>query len=133
MLSVYRAAGSGEGGAEVNLTIQFPYRLRSCANLREHWAAKARRAKAERYMMALRLRGLPIPSFPVIVTLSWIHPRRADSDNVASAFKAVRDGVADWLGVDDGDESKVVWVYRQEVGQYAVRIEIKPRRARRTS
>jgi hypothetical protein len=33
-----------------------------------------------------------------------------DSDGLAIAFKAVRDGVADWLGVDDGHES-LTWRY----------------------
>lgn len=35
-----------------------------------------------------------------------------------------RDGIADALGVDDGDESKVTWSYAQERGDYGVRVKI---------
>jgi hypothetical protein len=35
-----------------------------------------------------------------------------DSDNLAGALKAVRDGVADWLGIDDRDP-RVAWVCDQ--------------------
>jgi hypothetical protein len=60
----------------------------------------------------------------VVVRLTRIGPRKLDSDNVAGACKATRDGVADWLGVDDGDESRVRWVYAQERGAYGVRVEV---------
>jgi hypothetical protein len=49
-----------------------------------------------------------------------------DGDNLQSAFKATRDGVADWLGVDDGDP-RLDWQYRQRKGAakvYAVEIEV---------
>ena len=41
-------------------------------------------------------------------------PRKLDDDNLASAFKAIRDEVAKQLGVDDGGD-RVEWVYRQNV------------------
>jgi hypothetical protein len=49
-----------------------------------------------------------------------------DGDNLQSGFKAVRDGVADWLGVDDGN-GLVDWQYVQrsgKAGEYAVEIEV---------
>jgi len=49
--------------------------------------------------------------------------RRMDSDGVASALKAVRDGIADALGIDDGN-SRITWIYGQERGEYSVRVEI---------
>jgi hypothetical protein len=63
---------------------------------------------------------------PVTVVLTRIAPRRLDGDNLQSGFKAVRDGVADWLGVDDGS-SLVDWQYFQrsgKAGEYAVEIEV---------
>jgi hypothetical protein len=49
-----------------------------------------------------------------------------DDDNLAAGFKAIRDGVSDWLDVDDGD-GRLTWKYSQEHGApktYAVRIEV---------
>lgn len=49
----------------------------------------------------------------VVVTLTRLGPRKLDSDNLAGSFKAIRDGVADALGIDDGSEL-IQWEYRQE-------------------
>ena len=38
-----------------------------------------------------------------------------DDDNLASGFKSTRDGVADWLGIDDGSK-RLTWVYKQVKG-----------------
>ena len=53
-------------------------------------------------------------------------PRKLDDDNLASGFKAVRDGVADWLGIDDGSP-RICWQYAQEkskAGEYAARVHV---------
>ena len=58
--------------------------------------------------------------------LTRIAPRQLDGDNLQSAFKATRDGVADWLGIDDGDK-RLDWQYRQRSGGakvYAVELEV---------
>ncbi|MBE0568400.1 MAG: hypothetical protein IH577_01830 [Deltaproteobacteria bacterium] len=60
------------------------------------------------------------------VTLTRIAPRALDTDNLASGLKAIRDGVADALEIDDGS-SLIEWRYAQEKGkpgEYAVRVEI---------
>ena len=65
----------------------------------------------------------------VCVTLTRIAPRRLDGDNLAAALKSVRDGVADWLSVDDGSDL-VSWYYaarRGRQGEYAVEIAIETR------
>jgi hypothetical protein len=52
------------------------------------------------------------------------------SESAPSALAAVRDGVADALGVDDRDMSEggwIEWTYGQEQGPYAVRIELTPK------
>jgi hypothetical protein len=46
-----------------------------------------------------------------------------DSDNAAFAVKGARDAVADWIGIDDGDDA-VEWTVKREIGEFAVKIEI---------
>ena len=43
-----------------------------------------------------------------IVSLTCYVPRYFDSDNATAATKAIRDELADWLGVDDGDH-RIMW------------------------
>ena len=108
------------------MTYTLPLRLKSSLNQREHWATKARRAKAERQATAWVLGNDPRPPLPCTVLLTRIAPRQFDDDNLCGAFKAVRDEVARWLGVDDADP-RVVWAYAQERGkprEYAVRITL---------
>lgn len=106
------------------MRVTLPIRIESVANKREHWAAKARRTKFHRNAaLAIPSRFLPEP--PCTVILTRIAPRKLDSDNLASGFKALRDGIADRLGIDDGDE-RVTWRYAQEKGkprEYAARVE----------
>lgn len=112
------------------LTLTLPLRIESVANQREHWAAKAKRAKTQR-RAAIVIAKQQLPSLPCVVTLTRIAPRTLDGDNLQSAFKGLRDGVADRLGVDDKDP-RVTWLYAQEPGkpkEYAARIDIKPDRA----
>jgi hypothetical protein len=76
-----------------------PLRLDSAANLRERWQVRARRVASQRQFVAAYIRHQPVPALPVVVTLVRIAPRALDGDNLQSAFKAVRDEVAKWLGV----------------------------------
>lgn len=99
------------------------------ANQRGHWGKRARRAKKQRETARLLVRAarVVIPkSGSLVITLTRIAPRSLDTDNLASALKAVRDGVADALGVDDGC-ARIEWRYaqaRSKPGEYAVRVEI---------
>jgi hypothetical protein len=53
----------------------------------------------------------------VLLTRTYSGRGRAmDSDGIARSLKAVRDGVADALGVDDGDP-RVTWLTTQERGE----------------
>lgn len=87
-------------------------------NLREHWAAKARRVKAQRegvfwWLHAARV-NLKAAGFKgkILVKLTRVSLMKLDGDNLQGALKACRDGVADALGMDDGDE-RITWRYRQ--------------------
>lgn len=106
-------------------------KLESLANKREHWRVKANRAKTQR-RVACVLAGSHLSekdvtwNYPINVRIVRVGKRRLDSDNLAISAKHVRDGIADALHVDDGDERVIVWHYAQETGkEYGVRVEIK--------
>lgn len=112
--------------------IEIPLKIESTLNKREHWARRAKLAKAQRDAAHYGLIGL-LPTgesslyrrMAKVVKLTRIAPRELDTDNLAGGFKSVRDGVADWLGINDNDP-RVTWQYAQERGkpkQYACRIE----------
>lgn len=105
-------------------TYDFPIPTVSEANGRDHWGTKRRRVKKQRQDVALLVRH---HNLPCVVTLTRVAPRVLDDDNLRSALKAIRDGIADRLGVSDRDPL-VRWDYAQAKGkvrEYAVRIEIK--------
>ena len=63
--------------------------------------------------------------WPVRVKLVRVGGKKLDDDNLDNAFKAVRDTVAEWLEVDDGDHTRVRFTCRQEPGWKAgIRVEI---------
>jgi hypothetical protein len=102
------------------LMVSLPIRTISEGNAREHFRAVAKRKHEHRRIAhmalgaALAKRGLAGLDFvPVLVTLTRIGPRTLDSDNVAFALKATRDGIADALGIDDGDRDRLRFRYRQ--------------------
>ena len=107
--------------------ISIPIRLVSEANVREHWAVKSKRASAQRFAARVAMRVASYPfCLPAIVRITRVGPRSLDTDNLARSAKAVRDGIADWLGVDDGSPL-VSWHYSQrkgERGEYAVQVEV---------
>lgn len=108
--------------------VQLPIRTVSEANVRTHWAARARRARDQRSTVAIALRchGVTVATLPCVVALTRIAPRELDDDNLRGALKAVRDGIADALEVDDRD-ARVRWEYGQRRGaanEHSVDIEI---------
>lgn len=116
-----REGGSGAAG----VVVTFPCRTVSGMNVREHWAVKAARAKKHRGETYLQLRCAALGyELPCTVTLIRIAPRPLDGDNLQASLKNVRDGVADWLKVDDRD-LRVTWKYEQRRGkpkEYAVEV-----------
>ena len=118
------------------MEVLLPIRTWSEPNLRVHWAKRARRAHKQREAARMLVRAAlaPLPNWnplragnrKLTVRLWRIGPRELDSDNLAAALKAVRDGVADALGMDDGDP-RLAWLYGQrrgKPGEYAVVVEI---------
>lgn len=111
------------------MTVEIPIKVVSELNAREHWRVRQQRARKQRHQVALhlRLRGVR-PGIPLHVVMTRFGRRRLDSDNLAGAFKHVRDEIADWLGINDGDETKATWECRQLMGgKPAIRIDLLPR------
>lgn len=111
--------GTGEepkpGRELVRLTIEM--RTVSELNAREHHWAKAKRRAKEKSTVLAHLRALGTGDgyeLPLVIVLRRLSPstHKADSDNLASSQKSVRDAVATWLGLDDGSE-QIAWLYEQ--------------------
>ena len=104
--------------------ILIPLRTGRGLNARENWRARARRVKAEREATWWALRAKPWPALPCTVRLTRCAPSNGmDDDGIVGALKAVRDQVAEWLGVDDKDTARVRYVYAQCRAAWGVRIE----------
>jgi hypothetical protein len=90
-------------------------RIQSERNLRQHWRAVAARARTHKDSAFLCLgRRVPIPADAAIeVLMHRLGGRKMDDDNLAGGLKAVQDGVALWLGLDDGDD-RIRWVRSQK-------------------
>lgn len=104
------------------LRFNLPLRTVSEANARGHWSARAKRAKAQRdatRLLCPRWTGGPL----LVVRLTRVGPRELDSDNLTGSLKAVRDGLASWLRLDDATPL-VRWEYGQERGEPGVRVEV---------
>lgn len=102
------------------------------ANVHEHWAKKAKRVRNQRTaawaeVSQVKRSILVQAKKGCTITLTRIGGRRMDSDNLARSMKAIRDGIADALKIDDGDMA-LDWQYSQEPkpknGEKGVRIRI---------
>lgn len=87
-----------------------PLKTVSALNMREHWAIKARRTKHHRSMSKRKMKDYLREAGNVdfagsVITLTRYGKRKLDDDNLRGALKAVRDGIADAIGIDDGDAS----------------------------
>ena len=107
-------------------------RTRSLTNTRGHWGKKAQDAKRQRWMVAMAWRahgGRPLgEDETAVVTFTRRSAQLLDSDNIHTAFKALRDGIAACFGVDDRDP-RVKWdpEPKQELcrrGAFSVRIGV---------
>ena len=109
------------------ITINVPIRTARGLNSREHHFQRHARVKSEKAAVGWYLKGKQKPLTPCVVLLTRIAPSDGlDSDNLQGSLKAVRDAVAEWLGVDDKHQHVVAYEYLQEHGpEWGVRIEWK--------
>lgn len=108
-----------------------PIKLVAASNAREHWRVVAKRAKEQRALAKIMTLGtdaavlVAIGRRPLVVTITRLGKRKCDSDNLSGSAKYVRDGIAEALSVDDGDESVALWHYAQKIGkEYGVIVRI---------
>lgn len=105
-------------GDEVTLILK-GLTLVSEPNARDHWREKAERVKWQRGIVRNALAALAPPDLTDgrrwTVTIDRTTRHELDDDNLGTSAKAVRDGVAAWLGVDDSPSSPVRWIYTQRV------------------
>lgn len=106
-------------GERLMLTvIDIPVRTVSEPNMREHWATRHKRAKAQRAQAYWYARSAA-PSWSqkaCLIRLTRVAPRELDSDNLACALKAIRDGITDGLGRKN-DRDDLLWEYAQKKGK----------------
>lgn len=102
----------------MKLTTTIDVQLGRGQNMREHYAARAKRVKLEREATARALRGPFVygslhddDGARITLHRPWARVP-LDSDNLSGAFKGVRDEVASFLGVDDKSE-RLHWIYTQ--------------------
>jgi hypothetical protein len=93
-------------------------RIESVANKREHWGRRAERAAMNRQAaLVIPWRDIDearawLANGGLVVRLTRVAPRELDDDNLRSGFKALRDGIAMRLNVDDRDR-RVRWEYAE--------------------
>lgn len=102
-------------------SIEMPIVVVSEANARECWQKKYARAKKQKKDAAICCMAIPVSNkikqyarekCKFEIELTRCASRKFDSDNLVSSFKAVRDGIADWLGINDGSD-RIEWRYSQ--------------------
>jgi len=97
------------------------------SNAREDWKTRAGRVKRERKAVGWMLTTAQRPPIPCTVLLTRsAQSNGLDDDNLRAALKGVRDEVAQWLGVDDRDASRVRYLYAQVRGTWGVHIAFGP-------
>lgn len=113
------------------ITTTFDLETRSESNARYgHWGQRSSKRAGQRRTTELRCQVAfgepPVP--PLHVTVVRVCPPRnkvRDCDNLVASMKAIRDGLCDWLHLNDSD-LRLRWELRQENGDgFAVRIELR--------
>lgn len=110
-----------------SFTLSVPTTVRSEANCREHWSKKVRRKHGQQAALWAAIKLSPVRMedvlFPVVVTWVRIGAQAMDSDNLANAFKGLRDELAMLMRIDDGSP-RVTWRYEQRTGKPGVELRI---------
>lgn len=99
-----------------------------------NWHGKWSRGKTQQRIVGAVL-GMfvkPCPEPPLVVTMTRIGGKQMDTDNLAGSFKAVRDAVARFLGIDDRHAARVRYDCQQRTRKnnesYGCTIEIVARK-----
>jgi hypothetical protein len=95
--------------------IMLPVQLPSLANSRLHWADRSRAVRPIREAGYLAVKSLLVRHticIPSCVITMTRFGRKLDDDNLATACKPLRDGIADALGINDRDK-RIKWLTAQ--------------------
>ncbi len=101
------------------------YETLPSVNMRGAWYMHEGRIKKERELGALIAMKL-VSFFPMACIFTRYGSTLLDDDNLRPCFKAIRDGIAQRLGVRDGPTGPIKWEYKQEktgLGCYGIRVE----------
>jgi len=85
------------------------------------------RSLARLYTLQAKRACSGFPEAPWNIVVERIGRNDLDDDNLAASAKHIRDGVADALGIDDGDQASARWSYRQSRGPFGARVRFEPR------
>lgn len=104
---------------------RLPLRTTTESNAKGSWRPKAERAKIQR-TYARDVVRTQLPRVPCTIEMVRIAPVALDDDNLPSALKHVRDGIADALGLDDRDKRLKFTCSEKSRGRgdYAVEVTI---------
>lgn len=108
------------------VTVTIPIRTWNESNMHDHWRNRKRRVLTQRLATRVAFNTTSLPPLPVVMKFTRLAPHSLDEgDGLPTAFKAVRDEIADLYGVDDRDK-RYRWEYAQERSKtYGVRVEIR--------
>lgn len=114
------------------IEITIPYRIRSEANIFEHWTKKHKRKRIAKDFVIYHLNPYEKPTLPCVVTITRIAPRKLDYDNLVYACKYIIDSVCSWIlpGLEDGQadsDPRIQIKYKQEksgIKEYGTKIKI---------
>jgi hypothetical protein len=108
------------------IVLTLPLHMRSEANERSFWGDKSSRVREHRSITRAALNRYSVAKSGFTrVVFTRLGPRMLDSDNLAGSFKAVRDEIAAYCGVDDGPTGPIMWECQQEKSAaYGLRVEL---------
>lgn len=116
------------------IEVTLPIRTGGGLNDRKHWAIRAKETKRHRSAAHLAVisemnrTGAPVRGHKglFVVTVTRHSSGTLDDDNLQGSLKAIRDGIADAMWIDDGSD-RIEWRYAQakaKRGTYTVTIRI---------
>lgn len=123
------------------MKVEIPLKTISLTNSRLHWRALSLFHRKQKMVIRLTLQPLLLKEniqLPCHITLTRLSQKKLDDDNLPSAFKAIRDEIANLLipGLPPGkaDDSPLIsWAYEQKKGPMAIEIDICPTKHSSTS
>jgi hypothetical protein len=78
---------------------------------------RAKHREVTRLLVVARHASPEFPGEPYVVTLTRVSAGSMDDDGLAASMKGVRDGIAEALGIDDGERARLLFRYRQRKGK----------------